>query len=157
LLTAYGAVLAGRAQTAVAGIGVLGGFALLCALVSGNGVFVAWAAVLIGGEYAVALLLRDEAIDPWAPVYAGGLLLLAELGYWALERPIPPEPGLARRRAWLLAAMVVTAGGVAAVVLAVSEIAGEGGVFLQLLGVAAAVAVLALVVVYARRLALGSR
>lgn len=156
-LAAYAAVLAGRDQTMVAGIGGLGGFALLAAVVSRQSAFVAWAIAFLGAEYAVALMLRDETIDANAPVYAGGLLLVAELGHWGLERPVPGEPGLSRRRAWLLAAMVVAAGGVGAVVLAMSELATGGGLLLQLVGVAAAVGVLALVVVYARRLAVAPR
>jgi hypothetical protein len=123
--------------------------------VSRQPAFVAWAVAFVAAAYAAALVLRDQSIDPYAPVFGGGLLLLAELAQWALERPVPPEPGLAARRASLTAATVVAAGGVGAVVLAMSELATEGGVLLQLVGVAAAVGVLAVVVVYARRLGAG--
>ena len=106
------------------------------------------ALVLLGGEYAVGVLLDGDGIDPAAPLFGAGLLLAAELSYWSLE----PAPARARadraivtRR--LLALSVLALGSVCLGTLALvaaSATAG-GGLVGKAIGIAAAAAALALV------------
>jgi hypothetical protein len=112
-----------------------------------------WAVALAGAEYAAFLLLRKGSIDAYAPFYGGGLLLAAELGYWSLERRVPPaeDEHLTSRRASLLVASVLAAGGVGGMILTMAELSLSGGLGLEILGVAAAVAALGLVGLLARR------
>ena len=69
--------------------------------------------VVLGTIYVVPG--GDRAIP--APVYAGALLLIAELAFWSLDERAPGriEPGTARPR--LLAILAVVAVGVAAAAL----------------------------------------
>jgi hypothetical protein len=110
-----------------------------------------WGIGLLGAGYAVALLLRGETIDSVAPLYAAGLFVVAELAYWSLETTIPADPQVARRRVGRLALVTLLAGGASAFVLAVSELATQGGLLLEGLGVVAAAAALAVVAILARR------
>ncbi len=110
-----------------------------------------WALVLLGAEYAGFLLIHGETIDGFAPLYATGLLLCSELAFWSMERHVPGDrPGLLRRRATLIGAAALAAGGVTGVVLSMSELSVRGGLGLEALGVAAAVAAFALLARLAR-------
>jgi hypothetical protein len=111
---------------------------------------VAWALGVVGAEYAVALMLRGETIDAYAPIFAVGLLVVGELAYWWLELHLPAEPGAVRRRVGRIMLLTLVAGGISTLVLAASEAATAGGLGLEALGVAAAGAVLALVALLAR-------
>ena len=57
-----------------------------------------------GGEY-VAVLGFEDALDTRAPLVAGALFVVAELGYWSLELrgAVADEPGTYLRRVALLA------------------------------------------------------
>ena len=133
-----------------AGVGLLGALILVVALVARFPGLVAWAVALLGAGYSAALLLEGGTIDAGAPLYAVGLLLLAELAYWSLELHLPSDPGITARRVGRLVLIALVAGGVSALVLAASELAAEGGLGLEALGVAAAGAALALVALLAR-------
>ena len=134
----------------VAGVGGFAAILLLLALALRLPNLVAWAIASAGGTYAVSLLLTGGTIDGFAPLYAVGLLLVAELAYWSLELHVPSEPGIVARRAGRLALLLLVSGGASALVLAVSELAAEGGLELEALGVAALGGALALVAVLLR-------
>jgi hypothetical protein len=129
-------------------LGILG--ALACALLAAGLAFrlasvVAPSLVLLGGGYVLVLAIDFRAVDPWSPVYAAGLLLLAELAYGSLERQAAPdEPGMLVRWLATLAALVAGCLVVGAVLLAgASGASGDGLVFLGI-GVAAAAGALGL-------------
>ncbi len=87
-------------------------------------------------------------------MYGPGLLLAAELAYWAVDRArVPGEPvGVARRRALLLVAMVVAAGLLALLVTLAGGLAeAVTGSEIRALGVGAAVMVTWILAVLARR------
>ena len=125
-------------------MGVGGAAALAVALGGRWPELLPWALALLGAQYAAALLLRDGGIDALAPLYAAGLLVTAELAYWAVERgPAPTSVVLARVGALLALALGTAA--VGSLLLAASTGSGEGGLGLDLVGLAAATAALGLV------------
>ena len=136
----------------MAAVGIFGSAVLAVALVGRWADVVPWAVALLGGQYAASLLLRDGDIDPLAPLYAGSLLVTAEVAYWALEaKSALGGRSLVLRR---LAALLLVAFGTAAVgaaLLAVSEGGAGSGLTLQLLGLLAAAGTLGLVTLLAWR------
>lgn len=48
---------------------------------------VRWALVALALQYLVALYARGAGPDGLAPLYAAGLLVVAELVYWSMELP----------------------------------------------------------------------
>ena len=137
----------------VGAIGLVAVAFLVVALVGRYAGFLPWALALAGAEYGAFLLLREGSIDGYAPIYAAGLLLVAELAYWSIERPVPgfPGEGLTFRRGSLLLASCVAAGGVSGLILAMGELSIHGGLWLEALGVAAAVGAVALLARLARQ------
>jgi hypothetical protein len=107
-----------------------------------------WAYALAGAAYAGFLFIQGGTIDGIAPLYGAAVLFSAELAYWSLERPI--HGSLPGRRASLVVAACLAGGGIGGLVLAASELSVSGGLGLEILGVAAAVASLALIARLAR-------
>lgn len=109
--------------------------------------------LLIGATYAIHLAVDDAPLDALAPLFAAGLLLTAELGYWSLEERerIDAEPGEGFRRLGFVALLALGALLVGAVLLAVADLARTRGLAVDLLGAAAAASALLLVVLLARR------
>jgi hypothetical protein len=107
---------------------------------------------LLGGEQAVRLATGPGHADPWTPLYAGGFLLAAELAWWSIEPRAPAFselPVLANR----LAVVALSCAGGAVLAGLVVLAAGaplNGGVGLELVGVVAAAAALAVVATVAR-------
>jgi hypothetical protein len=109
-----------------------------------------WPLVVLGGVYAWTL--GGGRVDQWAPLYAAGLLAVAELAYWSIElrgRAQDAE-GLTERRASLIATLALVAVGAGGLVLAATSLQVGSGVATDLLGVAAAVAAVAVVAALAR-------
>jgi hypothetical protein len=107
---------------------------------------VAWALALLGAEYAAWLSLDGGPVDTRSPLYAAGLLLVAELAYDGLERGLVRAPlDLVARRGAVLVSLVVASIALGALVLAVSAIPLGQSVVLTAVGVAAAAVALALV------------
>ena len=85
---------------------------------------------------------EGSRLDRLAPAYAAGLLLVAELAFWSIESRVPAwsDPELV---IWRLARLALACAGAAvlgAVVIAdASAASGGGGLFLETLGVAAAI------------------
>jgi hypothetical protein len=134
---------------AVGGAGLL---VLSAGLASRWSAALAVGVALLGAEQAVRLALGPEALDAWTPLYAGALLLAAELAWWSLEPRVPAwsEPGTG---VWRAATVILTCLGgcvVSALVVVASGAPLHGGVGLELVGVLAAAAALAVVAAVAR-------
>jgi hypothetical protein len=140
-----------RLANLVAALGIAGVVLLLAALAARLPALVPWGLALVGAEYGAFLLIRGHVIDAYAPFYAVALLVAGELSFWALEPERGRrERGLLGRRITLIAASSLVAGGLGALVLSASEVVVHGGVWLELLGVAAAVVALVLLARMAR-------
>jgi hypothetical protein len=111
---------------------------------------------LLGAQYAVLFAGHGSSLDEATPIYAAGLLLVAELAYWSLERRVAAwtEEGLLLRRLAHLIGVCSAAAVVAALVLVAAASGGGGGVALEALGAAAAVGTVAVVALLVRRSAL---
>lgn len=127
--------------------------ALVAALVLGWSSLLPVSLVVLGGIYAVQLSVDDAALDGASPMFAAGLYVTAELGYWSLEERerVRAEPGEGLRRAGFVAALGLGALLVASVLLVVVDAFRAGGLAVDVLGAAAAAAALLAVVVLARR------
>ena len=115
---------------------------------------IAWALALLGTSYATALAGRGEVpVDAAAPLYAGGLLLVAELSYWSLELrgSRREEPGAMLRRLVALTALASLSVAVGGFVVLVTAAPAGGGLAWDAIGIAAVAATLAIVAVLARR------
>ncbi len=108
---------------------------------------------LLGLEYASLLALEDLPLDQRAPLYAAGLLAVAELSYWSLElrAAVTDEPGSHWRRAAFLAWLCLLTLVLGAVLLALVDISAGGGLALEAVGALAAAGALAVIAVLARR------
>jgi hypothetical protein len=133
-------------------IGAVAGVLLLLVAVAGATSTLPWAIAFIGAEYAAWFALRGGGVDSRAPVYGAGLLVVAELAYWARDRgsTAVPAPGLEVRRSFGVLAAAVGALAVGAVALGISAVSLGSGVALEALGVGAAVALLVLLAVMVR-------
>ena len=131
------------------GVGVL---ALGVGLAARWGAALAFGLGLLGAEEAVWLARGPDALDPWTPLYAGAFLLVAELAWWSLEQRVPAwaDRGIALRR--LVTVLFACAGGcvMAALVVIAAGLPIHGGFGLELAGVLAATAALAVVAAVAR-------
>jgi len=109
--------------------------------------------VLLGGLYAAQLAVDDAPLDGGAALFAAGLLVAAELGYWSLEErdAARAEPGEDLRHVAFVSALALLALLVAGLLLVLVEGVRAGGLAVDLLGAIAAGAVLLLVVMIARR------
>lgn len=127
--------------------------ALVAALVLGWSPLVSTSLVLLGGVYAAGLSVDEASLDGASPVFAAGLYLIAELGYWSLEERegAKGEPGDGPRRLAFVAALGIGAFFVAAALLALVDVVRARGLAVDVVGAAAAAAVLLAVVLIARR------
>jgi hypothetical protein len=114
---------------------------------------IGFALVALGGAYAVLFAAEGSHLDRVAPVYAAGLLLVAELSFWSIERRIAAwaDPEVVVWRLARLALACAGAGLLAAIVVADASAArGGGGVVLEAIGVAAVLGAIVLVVLLLR-------
>jgi hypothetical protein len=124
----------------------------------GVGLAARWNAPLVlgiaclGAEQAVRLTDGPSSVDPWTPVYAAGFLLAAELAWWSIEPRVPAWSDLEVlvRRILTIAVCLVGGALLAALVVLAAGAPLRGGVGLELVGVAAAVAAIAVVAAIAR-------
>ncbi|HEU0337217.1 MAG TPA: hypothetical protein VFR43_11715 [Gaiellaceae bacterium] len=133
-------------------LGALGALVLAVAAAAGWPAPIPVALVLLGGEYAVFLVVRDPGIDGRAPLVAALLLVTAELAYWSLElrAAIAEEAGALARRVAFLLVLALLGMLLGAVMLALVGELGREGLWLEGLGAAAAVGALVLVLAAAR-------
>ena len=144
-LAAYPAAAADRLAGPLAAGGAAAVILLALGLATRLPLLVPPALALAGAEYVGVLYLGGDARA--LPIAAGGLVLAAELAYWALE-PAPAAAAAPRAATVLLAA--VAGGAAAALIASVSNEDVTGGLGLETAGVAAAVTALAVVVALAR-------
>jgi hypothetical protein len=128
--------------------GAAGVALVLLAVTLGRAGLVAPGLVALLLAYATSLVARDSAaLDPVAPVVGGALLVVAELAYWSVELrgKEPEDRAVVVRRLATLAALTAGAIGLGAAVLAATALPAGGGLVWNVVGVAAAVAALALI------------
>lgn len=129
-------------------------FALLLAglLLRWSGALAAGVA-LLGAQQATRLALGPEAVDEAIPLLATGLLLVAELAWWSIEPRVPAwwQAGVLARRVGTLVLACTGSLVVSALVVVAAGAPVRGGTLLELTGVVASVAALAVVAVVARR------
>ena len=105
-----------------------------------------WSVLLVGGGY---LLAREgnSIVDGWAAGIGVLLLLAAELASWSIEHDarIEAETSLVVRRIATLAGLVAAALLVNFMLLAAAGVSASSGILLAAVGVAAAVAAVAVV------------
>ncbi len=126
--------------------------ALVSALVLGWPSLLPASLLVLGGLYGAQLALDDPALDSASPLFAAGLLVTAELGYWSLEEreTLKGDPGESFRRAAFVALLALGALLAGSLLLILTDSVRVGGLAVDLLGAVAAGAVL-LVVLAARR------
>jgi hypothetical protein len=147
------AAYAGLTEGASAPLGVLGAVALAGALLRSLPGLVPWALALLGGSYALALVLADGDLDARAGFVAAGLLLAGELAYWSVEaRRWPLEHGAAARARLAGIVILALAAATAGTLLVAAGAAVPAGVQLvQVAGVLGAIGALLTLALLARR------
>ena len=123
-----------------------------------GGLVLRWSAALaaglasLGAEQAVRLSSGPSSVDAWTPVYAAGFLLAAELAWWSIEPRVAAwsEIEVVVRRAAAIAAVCAGGAVLAGLIVVVAGAPLHGGVALELVGVAAATAAVAVVAAVAR-------
>lgn len=113
-----------------------------------------WAVAGLGIEYGISLHLRQGAtVDPWTAVYAAALLLVAELAYWSLASPPRARLGgeVVERRMLLTIVLLGGSMVMGLLLVLVTQVSVPGSVLWTVLGVAAAVLLLASTAVLERR------
>lgn len=111
-----------------------------------------WGLAGVGSAYAVYLALRPGSVDPRAPIVAAALFGAAELAFWSLEPHVARADRLVvGRRLALIGGAALGTALLASLVLVVAASA-SGGVVLEAVGVAAAVATLGVVALLTWRL-----
>jgi hypothetical protein len=152
-LAAYPAVQDIRLHWVAVGLGAAGLATLTAGLLVRSGHVLGWGLAALGAEYAVHFAAEGRVFDAVTPVYAAGLILVAELAFWSIESRVAAwsEPGLVERRLAYVAATAVGAAVVAALALVVAAASRGGGLVLEAAGVASAIAVVMLLAVLVRR------
>ena len=134
-------------------IGAAGVLVLVLGAAIGQTIAIAVGMVILGGGYALHLVLDEPALDARAALVAAGLLLAAELGCWSIElrSEVTREPGRHLRR--LTAEVALCLGGllVSALVLAAADLGHVRGVAVELAGAVAAIGVVWLALSALRR------
>jgi len=133
-------------------LAILSLLVLLAALVLGWAPLLPAALVVLGALYATQLRVDDTALDGSAAVFAAGLIVTAELGYWSLEERerIEADRGEPLRRLAFVALLGVGSLLVAAAGLALSAVVRACGIAVDFVGAAAAAAALVGIAVFAR-------
>jgi hypothetical protein len=134
-------------------VGAIAFVALVGGIVLGWTPLVPAAAALAGGLYGVELAIADAPLDAAAPAVVAALLLCTELAYWSLEERTRwrGDAGDGLRRVAVVALLGVAAFLVAGLLLALVDAVRARGLALDLLGAAAAAAVLGMVMLLAGR------
>jgi hypothetical protein len=131
---------------------------LLPAILAGWPSAFAWVLALLGAEYAASVAIGPgDAIDGAAPLYATGLLVLAELAYWSVDLRMTRREELVvhLRRLATIAVLALVSLVLGSLLVLATAVPTGGGLAWDAVGVAAAVGTLALVALLARRAARG--
>lgn len=139
-------------RLAGARLAVLALLTLLAALVLGWSPCVPASIALLGALYATELRVDHAALDASAAVFAAGLVVTAELGYWSLEARTRAEtdPGESLRRLAFVALLGVGSALVAETLLVLADGVHANGIAVDLAGAAAAALVLSGIALLAR-------
>jgi hypothetical protein len=131
---------AGGALAAAGTIGLAAGIAFRLPLA------VPWAVLFAGSGYVVAHI-HDSVVDGWAAVVGAALLLAAELAAWSIgsDRRIREEGAVVLGQALAVSALVVTAAVLSFVLVGAAAVSAAAGLLLTGIGVAAAVAAVAVI------------
>jgi hypothetical protein len=110
------------------------------------------AVAALASEYGLSLYRQADLVDARAPLFAAGLLLLAELAFWTAESHgvLRDERQVVAHRLAVLAVLALGAVALAALVLIAAELPLEGPVARLALGVVAASMVIALIAALSR-------
>jgi hypothetical protein len=108
----------------------------------------AWGIALLAAGFLLRVQLEPSTASAWTPLVAGGLLLVAELGYWSFEAN---GSGVTARRLLEVLLLVVGASALCELVLDVGDILPVSGTWVLVVGVGAAIGLLALMRRLARR------
>jgi hypothetical protein len=140
----------GRGAAVLGGAGVV---VLAAALAAGRPGPVPAALALLGAQYALVLTVDGVPVDTRAPLVAAALLVATELAYWSLELrlAVAEEAGAIARRSAVVLVLALAAMLLGASLLALVDVAGGGGLWLEALGAAASLAALVLLLALARR------
>ena len=113
---------------------------------------VPWAVLLAGAGYVVAHI-HDPVVDGWAAVIGAALLLAAELAAWSIasDRRIHEDRAVVLGQSLAVGALVVTAGVVSFLLVGAAAVSAATGLLLTGIGIAAAVAAVAVILRLARR------
>jgi hypothetical protein len=122
------------------------------ALVLRTAALIPFAVAVLGAEYVAIVGFEADALDTRAPVVAGGLIALAELGYWSLELRggVTDESGTYLRRIAVLATLSLGVVALGAFLLALVAAVTTGGPVVDVVGAAAAVGAVALLALASR-------
>ena len=140
-VAAYTAVTGGRYALLGESIAIGGAVALAAGIVIRLPLAVPWAVGLAGAGYVIGRE-HHAVVDGWASAVGAGLLLAAELAAWSIEHDarIREERTMVVRRVLLLAALVGGAALLGFVLVAAAAVSASTGIALTAVGVAAAVA-----------------
>jgi hypothetical protein len=132
---------------AVAAIGV----PLTVIACAGRSAAATWAVAALGAGY-VGSRLGPGAVDPRAALVGAGLLVLSELIHLSLGARSAAPPGRSDQRSLIdLAMFGLAAAAIGAIVLAATSVGIRGGVTLAVIGVVSSIAILAVILLVARR------
>jgi hypothetical protein len=147
------AVYAGVVEGVSAPLGVLGLAALAGALLRASAGLVPWALALLGGSYALALVVADGDLDARAGFVAAGLLLAGELAYWSIEARRWPLEHRAAARARLagIVILALASATVGTLLVAAGAAVPAGVQLVQVAGVLGAIGALLTLALLARR------
>ena len=109
---------------------------------------IGWGCACLAAEFAVRLQLDPAGVGPWTPLFGGGLLLTAELAFWSFEAGSGRQADVRRaaRRAGLMLAIAAGAALAGQLAFLVPGLVPVGGPGLLVAGLAAALAVPAILV-----------
>jgi hypothetical protein len=151
---AYGGVLAwscalsARALPLTVTLGAAGALLLLLVLGRGLDELLGSAVLLLGPAYVLGLLAGRHSLDQAAPLVAAGLLACTELATWSLEErpPVPAPRAVVLARARAVGVLLLAGVAASAAVVAVAATPFGSGLGWTILGAAAAVSSVAVVV-----------
>ena len=133
-------------------IGAVAVVGLAATLAVGKAEPVAGALVLLGGGYAVILVVDDPPLDTRAAIVGAALLAIGELAYLSAEArsAVAEETGAVARRIGSVAVLALLALGLGGALLALVDLLRTGGLAIEAAGVAAAVGAVGFLVRAAR-------
>jgi hypothetical protein len=125
---------------------------LVATLAAGRTEPIAAVLVLLGAAYAVILVVDDPTLDARSAIVGATLLAIGELAHLSVEArsAVTEEADAVARRVGSVAVLSLIALGLGGIVLAVVDLLRAGGLATEVVGVAAAVGAVGLLVLAAR-------